>query len=134
MNRTIDELVQPVATVLCQSTAMCRAYNADFHRDSASALRPCLQNQGNVRGLEFEVAQGRSTQECFQKLREACGDAALSYRTVVRRVNAFLERKVAVQNNLRTGRPHMENNIAQFLASVLGADRRRSVLELGAEV
>ena len=26
----------------------CSVYNADFHRDSVSALRPCLQNQSNV--------------------------------------------------------------------------------------
>ena len=32
--------------------------------------------------IKTEVAQGRSRQECFQGLREACGDAALLYRIV----------------------------------------------------
>ena len=30
------------------------------------------------------MARCRSTQECFQGLREACGNAALAYRTVAR--------------------------------------------------
>ena len=34
--------------------------------------------------INIEVARDRSTQECFQGLREACGDAALPYRTVAR--------------------------------------------------
>ncbi|KAJ4432029.1 hypothetical protein ANN_20643 [Periplaneta americana] len=40
---------------------------------------------------KIEVARGRSAQECFQGLREACGDAALPYRTVARWVKAFRE-------------------------------------------
>ena len=38
----LDELVQPAVTVLSQSTAVCMDIN--FHRDSVSTLRPCLQN------------------------------------------------------------------------------------------
>ena len=34
--------------------------------------------------IKIEVARGHSTQECFQGLREACGEAALPYRTVAR--------------------------------------------------
>ncbi|KAJ4450669.1 hypothetical protein ANN_02098 [Periplaneta americana] len=41
------------------------------------------------------MARGRSAQECFQGLREACGDAALPYRTVARWVKAFREGLVA---------------------------------------
>ncbi|KAJ4431732.1 hypothetical protein ANN_20334 [Periplaneta americana] len=41
--------------------------------------------------IKIEVARGRSAQECFQGLREACGDAALPYRTVARWVKAFRE-------------------------------------------
>ena len=59
--------------------------------------------------IKTEVAQGRSRQECFQGLREACGDAALLYRIVARCVNAFREGRDAVQDNLRTGRPGVEN-------------------------
>ncbi|KAJ4433872.1 hypothetical protein ANN_16185 [Periplaneta americana] len=41
--------------------------------------------------IKIEVARGRSAQECFQELHEACGDAALPYRTVARWVKAFWE-------------------------------------------
>ena len=34
--------------------------------------------------IQIKVAWGRSTQECYQGLREACGEAALPYRTVAR--------------------------------------------------
>ncbi|KAJ4450773.1 hypothetical protein ANN_02203 [Periplaneta americana] len=41
--------------------------------------------------IKIEVARGRSAQECFQGLRESCGDAALPYRTVTRWAKAFRE-------------------------------------------
>ena len=69
--------------------------------------------------IKIEVARGCSTQECFQRLREACGDADLLYRTVAQRNSAFREGRDAVQNNLRTGRPLVENNTVQLLASLL---------------
>ena len=70
------------------------------------------------------MARRRSTQECFQGLREKCGGALLPYRTVARWVKAFREGRDAVQDNLRTGRPHMKNNTVQHRASLLDADRR----------
>jgi len=39
--------------------------------------------------IKIEVARGSSAQTCFQELREACGDAALPYRTVAQWVNFF---------------------------------------------
>ena len=39
-----------------------------------------------------------------------------------------------VQDNLRTGRPHVENNRVQPLASLLDTDRRWTARELAAEV
>ena len=38
----------------------------------------------------------------------------------------------AVQDNPRIGRPHVENNTVQLLASLLDADRRWTVRELAA--
>ena len=75
----------------------------------------------------------RSTQECFQRLREACGDGTLSYRTVARWVKAFQEGRDAVQDNLLTGRPHAENKTVQLLGSLLDADHRWTAHELTAE-
>ena len=71
---------------------------------------------------KIEVARSRSTQECFQGLREVCGDAALPYRTVARWVKAFREGRDTVQDNLHTGRPHVENSTVKSLASLLDAD------------
>ena len=45
--------------------------------------------------IKIKVTRGRSTQECFQELREACGGA--------RWVKNFREGRDAVQDNLRTG-------------------------------
>ena len=63
---------------------------------------------------KIEVTRCRSTQECFRRQREACGDAALPYRTVTQWVKAF-----------RTGRPHGENNTVQLLAFLLDAEGLR---------
>ncbi|KAJ4450854.1 hypothetical protein ANN_02285 [Periplaneta americana] len=67
-------------------------------------------------------------------LHEAYVDAALPYRTVARWVKAFREGRDAVQDNLHTGRPRVEDNTVQLLASLLDADRRWTARELAAEV
>ena len=54
--------------------------------------------------IKIEVARSHSTQECFQGLHEACGDAALAYCTVAQWVKAFWEGS-DVQDNLHTGEP-----------------------------
>ncbi|KAJ4430148.1 hypothetical protein ANN_22358 [Periplaneta americana] len=84
--------------------------------------------------IKIEVTRGRSAQECFQGLREACADAALPYRTVAQWVKTFREGRHAVQDNLRTGRSRVDDNIVQLLASLLDADRRWTARELAAEV
>ena len=70
----------------------------------------------------------------FQELCEACGNATLPYLTVARWIKEFREIRAAIQDNLRTGRPHVENNTVQLLASLLDADRRWTARELAAEV
>ena len=80
------------------------------------------------------MARCRSTQACFRGLCEACGDAALLYRTVARWAKALREGRYVVQDNLRTGRPHMENYRVQLLASPLDAYRQCTARELAAEV
>ena len=86
--------------------------------------------------IKVEVARGGRTQECFEGVREACSDAALPYRTVVRWVKALREDqdRDAVQDNFHTGRPHVENNTLQLIASLLDADHRWTARELAAEV
>ena len=74
--------------------------------------------------IKIEVARGHSIQECFKGLSEAFGDAALPYRRVERWAKMFQEGRDAVHDNLRTGRPYLENITVQLLASLLDADRR----------
>ncbi|KAJ4439542.1 hypothetical protein ANN_07666 [Periplaneta americana] len=84
--------------------------------------------------IKIEVTRDHSAQECFKGLHEACADAALLYRTVARWVKAFREGRDAVQHNLCTGRPRVEDNTVQLLASLLDTDRRWTVRELAVEV
>ena len=70
---------------------------------------------------------------CFQGLREADGDAALLYRTMVRWIKVFREGRDAIQDNHRTGRSHVENNTAQLLFSLLDSDRRWTARGLATE-
>ena len=72
--------------------------------------------------IKIEVAQCRSLRKCFQRLLEACGDVAFPYRSVARWVKAFWEGRDAVQDNLGTVRPNVENNAVQLLASLLDAE------------
>ena len=65
--------------------------------------------------LKQRVVRGGAIQKCFKGLREAHVDAALPYRTVARWVDAFREDGDAVQDNLRTGRPHVKNNTNSLL-------------------
>ena len=65
------------------------------------------------------MAGGRSAQKYLQGLRETSDDALLPYRV-------FREGKDAVQDNIRTGRPHVENNTVQLLASLLDVQLRVS--------
>ena len=69
----------------------------------------------------------------FLGLRETCGDAALSYRTVARWVKAFREDRDNIHDNLHTGKIRVVNTV-QLLASLLDADRRWTARELAAEV
>ena len=84
--------------------------------------------------IKIIVARCRSTQKCFQGLREACSDAALPYYTMAWWVKVFWEGRDAVQGNLCTRRPHMENNSVQLLASLLFANCQWIERELAAEV
>ena len=79
--------------------------------------------------IKIEVARRRNTQECFQGLCEACGDAAWPYRTVARWVKAFPGRQ-----GCHSGRPHVKNNTSQLRASFLNADRLCTARELAAEI
>ena len=84
--------------------------------------------------IKIEVARCRSTEKCFQGQHEACGNTAFPYRTVARWIKASRECRDAVQYNLGTERPHVENNKVQLYASLLEADRRLTARELAAEV
>ena len=99
----LDVLVQPAATILCESIAVCR--KLIFKGIVRATTFTKLEQRS---WIKIEVARGRSTQECFHGLYEARGDAELHYHTVARRVKAYREDRHAIQDNLRTGR-HVKN-------------------------
>jgi hypothetical protein len=72
--------------------------------------------------IKIEVARGRSAQTCFQGVREACGDAALPYRTVAQWVKLFGEGSDSIQDSRHSGRPHVDNHTIELLASLLDVD------------
>ncbi|KAJ4451759.1 hypothetical protein ANN_03231 [Periplaneta americana] len=83
----------------------------------------------NESWIPWEVGEKRNEgviQERIKRvlrgLREACADAALPYRTVAQWVKTFRKGRDLVQDNLRTGRPRVEDNTVQLLASLLDAD------------
>jgi len=84
--------------------------------------------------IKIEVARGCSAQTYFQGLREACGDAALPYRTVAWWVKLFYEGRDSIQDSRRSGRPHVETHTIELLASLLDVERRGTARELAAEV
>ena len=111
----------------------CSIYNVDFHRNSASLLIPFLQNQSKVpwRNLKWHevVVHKNVFRDSVSMWR-----CSVPIHTVARWVKAFREGRAAVQNNLRTGRPHMGNGKIQLLTSLLDADRQKTAHELAAEV
>ena len=55
--------------------------------------------------LKIECARGCNARQCYKGLLEACGERALSYRTVVRWVKAFKEGRKNVTDMPRPGHP-----------------------------
>jgi len=72
--------------------------------------------------IKIEVARGHSAQTSFQGLREACGDAALPYRTVAQWVKLFREGRDSIQDSCSSGRPHVDNHTIELLASLLDVE------------
>ena len=83
--------------------------------------------------IKIEVERCRSTQVCFQRLREAwrCSVTISQSGTMGK---AFREGRDAVQDNLHTGRPQVENNIVKLLPSLLDDHYRWPSRNLTAEV
>jgi hypothetical protein len=72
--------------------------------------------------IKIEVERGRRAQNCYQGPREACGSAALPYRTVARWVKLFSEGRDAIRDSRHSGQPHVDNHTIQLVASLLDVD------------
>lgn len=55
--------------------------------------------------IKIKLARGKSVPECYQILREACGDNALLYRAAARWDKAFHAGRNEIANLQRTDRP-----------------------------
>ena len=120
-----------MAAVLWQSIAVCRTLTfigiVESTKTTFTKLEQCSW-------IKIEVIRSRSTQECFQALREAYGNTALPYCIVAQYVKMFREGREAVRDNIHTGRRHEKTNTVQLLVSLSDADRRWTERELAAEV
>ncbi|KAJ4445749.1 hypothetical protein ANN_12434 [Periplaneta americana] len=87
------QIVESEKTAKWQYTQQCEELASEIKKLRAECGRPKIMftKLEQRSSIKIEVARGRSAQECFQGLREACGDAALPYRTVARWVKAFRE-------------------------------------------
>ena len=65
---------------------------------------------------------------------EACGDAALPYRTVARWVRAFKEGHDNVEHMAKPGRPSVSEEDVEAVSALLDTDRRLTVHELALEI
>ncbi|PNF18928.1 hypothetical protein B7P43_G15789 [Cryptotermes secundus] len=73
-----------------------------------------------------------STRVSLRGLQEACGESALPYRTVARRVKAFNEGRQNVADMRRPGRPSVSEEV-YALSALLESDRRHTIRELARE-
>ncbi|PSN38295.1 hypothetical protein C0J52_19352 [Blattella germanica] len=84
--------------------------------------------------LKIQCARGRTAQQCHVGLVEACGDAALPYRTVARWVKTFNTGCNRVEHMPRPGRPSVSEEDIEAVSAVLDIDRRQTVCELALEI
>ncbi|PSN38998.1 hypothetical protein C0J52_14026 [Blattella germanica] len=80
--------------------------------------------------LKIECARGRTASECHQGLQEACGAAALPYRTVARWVAAFRQGRENVEDIPRSGHPPVSDEDVQTVSALVEADRNVTIREL----
>ncbi|KAJ4434583.1 hypothetical protein ANN_23145 [Periplaneta americana] len=85
----------------------------------------CRQEQRSW--LKIQSARGHTARQCHDGLVEACGETALSYRTVARWVRAFNEGRV--ENMARPGRPSVSEEDVQAVSALLDNDRRQTMKE-----
>ncbi|PSN31068.1 hypothetical protein C0J52_24188 [Blattella germanica] len=84
--------------------------------------------------LNIQCACGHTAQKCHVGLVEACGDAALPYRTVARWVKAFNAGHNRVEHMPRPDRPSVSEEDVEHLSAQLDIDRRQTVRELALEI
>ena len=83
--------------------------------------------------IKIECAKGGTAGQCHQGLQKACGESALTYRTVARRVKAFNEGRQNVADMCRPGRPSVGEEELYALTALLDSDRRHTIRELARE-
>ena len=116
------------------SVNLLQCVELDFHRDSASALRSCLQNQSSVPGSKLKWHEVVVLKNVFRH----CVKHVAMQRRRIAQWHDGLKRSGKAGRLFRAtfskGRPHVENNTVQLLTSLLDVDRRWTAHELAAEV
>ena len=75
--------------------------------------------------MKIECARGHSARQQYEGLQEACGEHALPYRIVARRVRAFKEGRQNVTDmpRPRPGRPAVREDDVQIVNVLMLMDR-----------
>ena len=84
--------------------------------------------------LKIQCARCHTARNCHEGLVEACGDAALPYRTVAMWVRAFNEGRDNVEHMARPGCPSVSKEDVEAVSALLDTDRRLTLCELALEI
>lgn len=86
--------------------------------------------------IKFLVSTGATPIQCWRKLREGCGDNALSKNTVRVWHKRFTQGEVSTKDRARTGRPRSAQNadMIQKVTDIVEADRRVKVRDIAEQL
>ena len=86
-----------------------------------------ISKQDQKSWLKIECTWGHNARQCYEGLGEACGESALSYRTVALWVKAFRDGK---QNVTAMLRPTVSEDDVQNVNALVLADQNITMHEL----
>ncbi|GJQ76495.1 hypothetical protein Trydic_g2202 [Trypoxylus dichotomus] len=82
-----------------------------------------FRKDGKRSWLKIESARGRIARQCHESLTEACGETALSYRTVMRWLKTINEGRGSVIYLAQSACPSINDKQVQAVAALLDTDR-----------
>jgi histone-lysine N-methyltransferase SETMAR len=92
-------------------------------------------NWSQLSYIRIEILRGKNPTEIHNALREVCGDSVVDRCTVSRWASRFLEGRVSIQDDPRSGRPvtATDDTSVVIVSTQLEEDRRKSREEIAHE-